>query len=789
MRSAPLAVVMALILLASVGAVTAASYFDTITQSAPSSGTFAQCVFYQHNATTAAANITGISKHASSTPARGFLWNGTVFPTNANCATGTSPIDTCTFSGNVCTFANGLIIQAGQNVTVGIDNHGGAWTQYYGSTGMPATGNTTRIRWLGAQSNGGTSLDGSPRSITGVYFSDVASPPGATSITAGLNNSVNGTAWPSTVLLGNITGALTLSFFNITATGFCVNATGNGSVVNCTAGSGTGQFFDATLSATIVDGATVYGQTFQAWLNVTAQQLYTGATITSFNASSGIPSNTTTSGQLLLRANAQPTTVTVNVTGNGSRSASCTPTNLSTLSCNVSGFSDSTYGVNVTDALSGALVTAYTLQLRNGSYAGLANFTTTNGTVNVPVLQGSTFDFLVDVAGYAVQNAMEAVTASTRNLTLNVLPENSILLYFYDADTLSPVLQNVTVLFVKGNTSTINSSTSGSVVARNLTSGTYSIQVTTASYATASYMVTVGNRSTQTITVYLINASTGTTTFTIRDQTTGDVVPGVQFTMQELVGANYVTIGQVVSDAFGTTSFGLDPGDNYQFILNASGYEPRVGQFVPTQSAYTITITPTASSPFQTYQEDFNFILAPSSVNASNTSFNITTASPDGRIQWFSVTVLLNGTNTTSNVTGSPNGGTAVVWRDLAPFRSGNVIVVYRVKSVTFADPYEVVRVFSLYQVTPGNYTATDFLEHYADDANGLSWVSRAVLLTVAAVFVALALGFMFGAPAAGLGALVVFGIGAWFGWIHWTFVILGVGALVFGLLARRGGA
>ncbi|MBR9702741.1 hypothetical protein GOV10_01775, partial [Candidatus Woesearchaeota archaeon] len=152
-----------------------------------------------------------------------------------------------------------------------------------------------------------------------------------------------------------------------------------------------------------------------------------------------------------------------------------------------------------------------------------------------------------------------------------------------------------------------------------------------------------------------------------------------------------------------------------------------------------------------------------------------------------SVSVLLNGSSFLSNVTGSPSGGTASINMSLSSFGGYYVSAKYLVKSVSFDTPFELNRYWYIVDIDAGNYTFVEFMEHYEDDDNGLGLISRIMLLTFAAVILSMIVGLAFGVEAALLVSSAVYLVGGFFGWIHWSIVIVVVTVLLGGLFIKGG--
>lgn len=606
------------------------------------------------------------------------------------------------------------------------------------------------------------------------------------SILVSLKNEVNGSSWPSSVLISNQTGTLTFSYFNITSTGFCVSSTGNGTKTNCTAsGSGASTYFNVTNTTVVTSDVTITTATYQALLNVTAYRLFVNTSINGFNGTNNLLSNTTSSGSLRLKALVGSNNVKIDVAGNYTLNVSCSVVGaLSTLGCSAQGVYDNIFKINATDALTGTQTLVFNVTVSNQTLGGtLASQATTNGSSFIPLIQGYFYNFFIDPASFASANVTVPANASTNFYQFTLLPSNSIFLFFFDQSTLAAIFQNVTVTFSNSSLSFVNSSNTSIMVASELTPGVWTIMAESSGYESSQYFVTVTDGGIQDLDVYLLNSSVSQdTTITIKDGDTADVIQNATVTIQIRVGSNWVTVDQKRSDLFGVTVFGLEQGEEYQVIVEANGYATKTGTFFRTTSSYIIVMSSANNQNFATYGDDFSYSLSPNLVGASLTNFSITTSSPTGAIEWFAVVVTYNLSSTSQNVTGSPSGGTASVNLNLTG-RSGTVYATYYVKSVSFTEPLVVTRSWYVVGVSPGNYTLSDFMTYYEDDANGLGKVSRGLLSTGGAVMLGALLGFIFGPAAAVVGSSLAFIVAAFYGWIHWTIVIVVVGGLLGGML------
>lgn len=527
----------------------------------------------------------------------------------------------------------------------------------------------------------------------------------------------------------------------------------------------------------------------QAYLNLTALKIYANTSISTFNATNGIFWNQTTGGSTIVPANNGSNNVQVKVVGNYTLNATCTVSpSLTTQACVVQNVYDEYYKFNGTEASSGDPYLTFTIHVYNETLGGkLASYSTTNGSAYVPVLRGYYYTFVFDSTSAASANVTLEANASQWNYSFSVLPQNSVFINIYDATLLTPILQNVSVSFSNGTTNFTNITNTSTLLATSLNAGTWTLGFSSQGYEDRNYFITVTEDSTQQLDAYLIN-STGILVgvFTIKDRTTTNIIEGATVTLQQEIDSSWVTIDQQTSDLFGVVRFSLEDGQEYRLIATATGYATKQGEFFAVDTEYTVALTSTNTQNFTTYSDEFSYSTLPVLLTSNLTSFSLTTSSPSGSLEWFAVVVNLNGTNTTDNVTGSPSGGTAQLSVNLTNYGGYTVTAYYYIKSVSFEQPLIITRSWYIYNVTSGNYTFTDFMEYYADDDNGLSFVSRGLLLTTGGVILAALLGIVFGGAVAIVVASLVFIAGAFYGWIHWSIVIVVVGGL-FGAILLKG--
>lgn len=410
----------------------------------------------------------------------------------------------------------------------------GAWTLYVNnvSVGTKTVGTTltlTPTSRLRVGSDGANHLNGKIDSL--MFFNRTLTPAevqtlynaGAgieypfvevDTITLSLTNAVTGASWPETVSFSNVTGTLTFDYTNITATGFCVTYTGNGTGSNCTSGS-SGEFatyFTTSVVEEITGSESVSASTSQVRLNVTALQLFTNSSIQEFNITNDQAFNTTSTGTVNIAANRGDQNVQIDVPGNYSMNytcevptscaGTCTPT---TISCEITGIYDNQFTIGA--RIGSTAISTFAVQVTNTTLGGsLQNGSTTNGSIIFPLLQGYSYLFNMNATGYALSNTTQTANASTNLYNFSLLTENTFNLTFYN-ETTNTLLSNttVTVQLISGSFAQNYTTTNGTLEITLLTPDDYTIQYWTNPAVPRDYYVTLTPQSYHTINLYVLD--------------------------------------------------------------------------------------------------------------------------------------------------------------------------------------------------------------------------------------------------------------------------------------------
>jgi hypothetical protein len=424
-------------------------------------------------------------------------------------------------------------------------------------------------------------------------------------ITLSLNNTVNGTSWPTSVLLSNLTGTLTFTYYNITNNGFCVSYTGNGTGGNCTTtGSGTGIFLNQTVSQAITGNNAVGVSTHQGFINLSAYRLFLNTTILSFNSTNNLWYNTTSTGSLLLPALNGSNNLNVNVSGNYTMNVSCTITTLfSTEQCNATGIYDNRFTIGA--SRNGAGLTSFTVNVTNTTLGNpyLHNQSTTNGSIVFSLLQGYTYLFSINATDATLTSSSLPANASTNMYNFSLLTSNTFELRFFN-ETSNTLLTNIniTVQFISESYATNSTTSNGTLIVSLLTPDDYTIRYWYELDVPRDYYVTLTPQSYQNLSLYLIDSSISTLYVPVLQDQNGNPVSDATIKLLRyyiLTGntGEYRIVEMTKTDNNGQGVLRVVPNIiNYKFIMvkDTTTFTSTPTKLTDSTNTYTIN---TQSSP------------------------------------------------------------------------------------------------------------------------------------------------------------------------------------------------
>lgn len=324
--------------------------------------------------------------------------------------------------------------------------------------------------------------------------------------------------------------------------------------------------------------------TSQSLINLTALQLFTSNTITTFNATNGKVTNTTSTSSLMVPANNGTNNLLVRVLGNYSQNYTCTITApVTTQTCSATGIYDDlfTIGANA----SGVSVTNFSVNLSNNTLGGiLSSGNTTNGSFTFPVVQGYYYNFLITPSGYSRVTATLAANASTNRYNFTMLPLNSFDLSFYNETTnLRLNNTNVTIQLISNNFANNYSTSNGTLLTTQLTTGIYTIRYWIDPAIPRNYYITLSNQTYSNLSLYTIDTIVASQlTASVKDTSNLAVENATVKLLRYFVGCNCYNVVQMSQTSYA--------GNAIFFVQATTGYYKWIIEYAGV--TYFISSTP-----------------------------------------------------------------------------------------------------------------------------------------------------------------------------------------------------
>jgi hypothetical protein len=449
---------------------------------------------------------------------------------------------------------------------------------------------------------------------------------------------------------------------------------------------------------------------------------------------------------------------------------------------------DSQVNISAKYQSNNATISNFTINITDETTGETQSQSATNNQTTFEIIKGRNYTITIDAEGYAITNTTHAsFTEQYNNYTLYLYTTNSVRITIYDESTL--LLLNTTtvsITFQNNITALIYSTSNGTYYKDGLTEGVWSVKFYSANYSYRTYTITVGNRSTQTLNAYL-TPSAYTTIFTIRDSQTLATLQDVSFTIERLSNATYIIVESKFSDISGAVQFGYLPGIEYRFTLSKTGYSSKVFSLNPVLFAsYNIYIDRISSLNNTLNYGLISIVYYPKTFynNQTNTlTFQI--SSPQGVLTAYGISIKAPGGNT------SAQGNNAIGETFNLAFNITGATLFDRVNiSYNYTSTIGGTKTYYLeYEIIGtgigGNYTIAGIkTKDY-----GLGAFEKALLATLALVFIA---GFAFllagtaGAIAAGL---LIMGISVYLGFLPlWSVVISFITGIIILVAVSIGG-
>lgn len=408
-------------------------------------------------------------------------------------------------------------------------------------------------------------------------------------------------------------------------------------------------------------------------------------------------------------------------------------------------FTNQSLNINSSEDYS-ATLTPYT-QVNVFSYNGstINNFTalyqgteynTSSGIAYIPLFNETAeiqvYNAILGGVNYVNQTNNFTASPYLQDANFTLYAINTLLLYFYDLETLSLINTQTVNVSLVGSLQTYNRNTSnGSILAELLNPDTYEITASSSGYSDATVFSTLNNDN-STINMYLDPNTLQDITFSVIS-TLDEDIGNATITLTRNINGSVVTVAQQITDAFGQAIIELDQTATYYITVTADGYSTFEGVFQPVSTQYTVSLEPSGADAYVSF-----FDLA--SIDGPTFTYNQTTqiliidfdaVSSTGAINFFGMNTTYNAAGYGQNISGSAGGGSIQINISPANTTLQDKVTVDYFLNVNGYDTYSNKAVFYISQYTQANTTISGGLFPTTSET-GVSTAGLALLGTIA---------------------------------------------------------
>jgi hypothetical protein len=506
-------------------------------------------------------------------------------------------------------------------------------------------------------------------------------------------------------------------------------------------------FFPVIQNITVNDSILLINSTFEAWINMSAYQIYTNNSIASFNTTNGFANNRTNSSSVFVPGLIGLNNILISVAGNYSVNSTCSvATALSTNQCSATIYdtlltlkanngsvllSDWSYALNNT-ALGGAFI--------NGSSGS-------NTSMQLPLLQGYPLTVNMTKGGY--QENTTTLTLSNNNVTYNATLQPITLFFNFREEQNRTLLNGTTIQFTiidgQGNQTPGTTTTGQSNLLGSLLVGSYTMRYAASGYSSRDYYFTV-TYANQNLTFYLISSSIYTPgVVEVRDYDIS-VVSGAIVKLKRYYGnisiPNVVEMattgydGSAVMTAEAITAF-----YTREVIVNGiTRFNTTTPELLAIQSDglwHRTFVLGSNVTQAQTQQSGIQPIFSPrtSITNGSSVNFTFNVTSTYWNISSCTITItnLSNGVSLGSNTSFcTPSLGPSLL---ITVAQNGSVNVTGTISTAYFTNTYS-----TTYTIINGNdaeFTVSDLVQDMRNfSKSGFDDTSRIILAVLAIMLI-----------------------------------------------------
>ncbi len=379
-----------------------------------------------------------------------------------------------------------------------------------------------------------------------------------------------------------------------------------------------------------------------------------------------------------------------------------------------------------------------------------------------------------DVASWSSLTASNVTVLGNFNIEIRDEDTNNLIL---EDGTLKDITSTATQFFFT-NTGTFN------IGAFQL--GLHRFDVSATSYPARSNFYTVST-SADNLTLYLLNSSKGNNVkFNIIDSGSSPV-EDADLIFTKFVDSAFRTVQHENTGVLGFVNAFLNPNTIYRIMISAPCCTSRTIDIEPTESEFTIVLQQTSVVDFDNFLFDIEYLIDPFEgplVANETQSFDFTTSSAGGQIDYFTVSSFFNNATVSNTVSGSPAGGTAGITLNTTLVTGNSVDVTYTLKAINSTELLVVNKTYLILgSITPTS-TSVAGISPGITNSLGTTWSS------ILAIFLSVAIGLTFvtfiGPVGAGILAILTLIGFSIVGWIS-SFAVLIPMILVFSIYLATG--
>ena len=286
----------------------------------------------------------------------------------------------------------------------------------------------------------------------------------------------------------------------------------------------------------------------------------------------------------------------------------------------------------------------------SGGTMSLQTYTSTNGTVSFPFLQG-TFNITAYSDDYATLIENVTINSTVQEFNYSLYANNSLWVTAIDQVTGSALNNFAVEVFNVNDSFTAVDNLTFKATLDNITSGVYTVKVTKDDYAVAEYALTMTGGSHQNLIAYM-TANGSTTIFNVVDSLSSQIIEGASASMYKTINSTWTLISSQNTDITGRVQYTYVPDVEYKFIIDAVGFELRTFFLKPLFSSYTIRLTPDLVSVPDENTGAYVYSINNSGLfyNSLNNSFEVSISSGTGTLEYYDLTVTnFNGSSSSVN--------------------------------------------------------------------------------------------------------------------------------------------